>query len=264
VRGPRRGIWPFGTVDSFLIWKLTGGKVHATDATNAARTLIYNIAKGEWDAEICGLLDIPMSILPDVKDCAADFGSTRADLFGRENSDPWRCRRSAGRNGGSGLFPPRHDEIHLWHGVFCPSEHRGAHGAVETNRLLTTIAYRLNGQHHLCAGRVDLHRRGRGAMAARRAEDYPRGQRNPSAWPMPPILRRMSFWCPPLRVLARPIGGPIAGVRFMGLTAQFRPGRAGAGGAWKAWAIRRAIFWRRCASDWGTSLPKVSCAWMEA
>lgn len=74
----------FGTVDSFLIWKLTGGRVHATDATNAARTMLFNIAGNEWDAEICALLDIPMSLLPEVKDCAADFGVTRADLFGRE------------------------------------------------------------------------------------------------------------------------------------------------------------------------------------
>ncbi len=59
----------FGTVDSFLIWKLTAGKVHATDATNAARTLIYNIHAGEWSQEICDLLGIPMSMLPEVKNC---------------------------------------------------------------------------------------------------------------------------------------------------------------------------------------------------
>ena len=60
-----RGELAFGTVDSFLIWKLTGGTVHLTDATNAARTMLYNIRDGHWDAEICGLLDVPMAMLPD-------------------------------------------------------------------------------------------------------------------------------------------------------------------------------------------------------
>ena len=74
----------FGTVDCYLIWKLTGGVVHATDATNAARTMLYNIREGKWDAEICARFDIPLNMLPEVRDCAADFGTTRADLFGKE------------------------------------------------------------------------------------------------------------------------------------------------------------------------------------
>jgi glycerol kinase len=74
----------FGTVDCYLIWKLTGGAVHATDATNAARTMLYNIREGKWDAEICARFDIPLDMLPEVRDCAADFGTTRADLFGKE------------------------------------------------------------------------------------------------------------------------------------------------------------------------------------
>ncbi len=67
----------FGTVDCYLIWKLTGGATHATDATNAARTLLYNIREGAWDAEICGLLGIPLAMLPEVRDCAAEFGDAR-------------------------------------------------------------------------------------------------------------------------------------------------------------------------------------------
>jgi hypothetical protein len=80
----RRGELAFGTVDSYLIWRLTGGAVHVTDATNAARTLLYDIREGRWDPEICDLLDVPMEMLPEVRDCAADFGMARADLFGRE------------------------------------------------------------------------------------------------------------------------------------------------------------------------------------
>ena len=73
----------FGTVDCYLIWKLTGGAAHVTDATNAARTSLYDIHKGRWSTTICDLFDIPMGMLPEVKDCAADFGTTRPDLFGR-------------------------------------------------------------------------------------------------------------------------------------------------------------------------------------
>ena len=78
----RRGEILFGTVDTYIIWRLTGGKVHATDATNACRTMLYDIHKGAWSSTICDMLDIPMEMLPEVKDCAADFGVTRADLFG--------------------------------------------------------------------------------------------------------------------------------------------------------------------------------------
>ncbi|MBX8803542.1 glycerol kinase, partial [Ochrobactrum sp. MR28] len=74
----------FGTIDSFLIWRLTGGQVHATDATNASRTLLFNIARNEWDEELLKLFNIPRSMLPEVKDCADDFGVTKADVLGAE------------------------------------------------------------------------------------------------------------------------------------------------------------------------------------
>ncbi|MEQ1782002.1 MAG: glycerol kinase GlpK [Hyphomonadaceae bacterium] len=69
-----------GTIDCFLIWRLTGGRVHATDATNASRTSLFDIRTGKWDAELCGLFDVPMNLLPEVKDSAADFGVS--DIFG--------------------------------------------------------------------------------------------------------------------------------------------------------------------------------------
>ncbi len=135
----------FGTVDTFLIWKLTGGRVHATDATNAARALIYNIAKGEWDAEICGLLDIPMSILPEVKDCAADFGSTRADLFGREIPILGVAGDQQAATIGQACFQPGMMKSTYGTGCFALLN-TGADMVPSTNRLLTTIAYRLNGR----------------------------------------------------------------------------------------------------------------------
>ncbi|MBX8814634.1 glycerol kinase, partial [Ochrobactrum sp. MR34] len=70
--------------DSFLIWRLTGGQVHATDATNASRTLLFNIAENDWDAELLKLFNIPRSMLPEVKDCADDYGVTEAGIFGAE------------------------------------------------------------------------------------------------------------------------------------------------------------------------------------
>ena len=74
----------FGTVDSYLIWRLTNGASHVTDATNAARTLLYDIKAGGWSQEICEILNIPMSLLPEVKDCAADFGTALAEHIGAD------------------------------------------------------------------------------------------------------------------------------------------------------------------------------------
>ncbi|MGN6375793.1 MAG: FGGY family carbohydrate kinase, partial [Sphingomonas sp.] len=71
-----------GTIDSWLIWKLTGG-CHVTDATNASRTALYDIGAGRWDAELCDLFAMPMALLPEVRDCAADYGETAPDLLGQ-------------------------------------------------------------------------------------------------------------------------------------------------------------------------------------
>ncbi|HNP35455.1 MAG TPA: glycerol kinase GlpK [Woeseiaceae bacterium] len=71
----------FGTADTFLVWRLTGGKVHATDASNASRTLLFNIHEQRWDPELLALFDIPESLLPEVRDCVSDFGSTDTSLF---------------------------------------------------------------------------------------------------------------------------------------------------------------------------------------
>jgi glycerol kinase len=135
----------FGTVDSFLIWNLTGGRVHATDATNAARTMLYNIAENAWDADICALLDIPMALLPEVKDCAADFGVTRADLFGREIPILGVAGDQQAATVGQACFMPGMMKATYGTGCFALLN-TGADLVPSTNRLLTTIAYRLNGQ----------------------------------------------------------------------------------------------------------------------
>jgi glycerol kinase len=135
----------FGTVDSFLIWNLTGGRVHATDATNAARTMLYNIAENAWDADICALLDIPMALLPEVKDCAADFGVTRTDLFGREIPILGVAGDQQAATVGQACFMPGMMKATYGTGCFALLN-TGADLVPSTNRLLTTIAYRLNGQ----------------------------------------------------------------------------------------------------------------------
>src|SRR6202163_296515 len=78
-----RGELMFGTVDCYLLWRLTGGKVHATDATNASRTLLFNIHTGRWDDHLLDLFNVPRAMLPEVKDCAADYGLTGKAAFGR-------------------------------------------------------------------------------------------------------------------------------------------------------------------------------------
>src|SRR5215472_10851129 len=77
-----RGELAFGTVDSFLLWRLTGGQVHATDATNASRTLLYDIEASCWDSGLLDLLRIPAAMLPEVRDCSGRFGVSDPAIFG--------------------------------------------------------------------------------------------------------------------------------------------------------------------------------------
>ena len=88
----------FGTIDSFLIWRLTKGKVHATDATNASRTMIYNISSNKWDDTILKILKIKKHILPEVKDCADNYGSTHPSITGKSIPIRWCCWRSTSSN----------------------------------------------------------------------------------------------------------------------------------------------------------------------
>jgi glycerol kinase len=135
----------FGTVDSFLIWKLTGGLRHVTDATNAARTMLYNIRDGHWDTEICARLNIPMALLPEVLDCAADFGTTRPDLFGRAIPILGVAGDQQAATLGQACFAPGMMKSTYGTGCFALLN-TGGEMVTSQNRLLTTIAYRLGGQ----------------------------------------------------------------------------------------------------------------------
>jgi len=135
----------FGTVDSFLIWRLTGGRVHATDATNAARTMLYNIHERKWDPEICRLLDIPMSLLPEVRDCGASYGETDAALFGRPLPILGVAGDQQAATVGQACFAPGMMKATYGTGCFALLN-TGERAPASRNRLLTTIAYQLDGK----------------------------------------------------------------------------------------------------------------------
>ena len=137
-----RGELAFGTVDSFLIWKLTEGRVHATDATNAARTMLYDIRKGAWSAEILALFRIPAALLPEVRDSAADFGATR--LFGGEIPIRGVAGDQQAATVGQACFTPGMVKSTYGTGCFALAN-TGERMVLSTHRLLTTIAYQLNG-----------------------------------------------------------------------------------------------------------------------
>jgi glycerol kinase len=135
----------FGTIDCFLLWRLTGGKVHATDATNAARTLLLDIGRGQWDDGLCRMFGVPPSLLPQVRDCAGEFGVTAPELFGA----PIRVLGMAGDQQaatvGQGCFKPGMMKSTYGTGCFALLN-TGAQRVASRNRLLTTIAYQLDGK----------------------------------------------------------------------------------------------------------------------
>ncbi|MBO3762155.1 glycerol kinase GlpK [Ciceribacter sp. L1K22] len=134
----------FGTVDSWLIYKLTAGKAHVTDATNASRTLIYNIDENRWDDELLDILDIPKAMLPEVKDCAADFGRTDPSLFGVEIPILGVAGDQQAAVIGNACFEPGMMKSTYGTGCFALLN-TGAERVSSSNRLLTTIAYRIDG-----------------------------------------------------------------------------------------------------------------------
>ena len=133
----------FGTMDTWLLWNLTEGKSHATDATNASRTMLYNIHSGRWDNELLQLFDIPASLLPVVKDCAADFGST--ELLGGEVPILGIAGDQQAATLGQACF--KTGMMKSTYGTCCFALLNTGDSAVSSrNRLLTTIAYQLDGK----------------------------------------------------------------------------------------------------------------------
>ena len=149
VKGARAkaeaGELAFGTVDSFLIWRLTGGRAHVTDATNASRTLMFNIRSNKWDAGLLKVLNVPASMLPEVKDCAADFGTTDKAILGVEIPILGVAGDQQAAAIGNACFEPGMMKSTYGTGCFALLN-TGADMVRSKNRLLTTIAYRLDGK----------------------------------------------------------------------------------------------------------------------
>ncbi|MFT5550274.1 MAG: glycerol kinase, partial [Candidatus Azotimanducaceae bacterium] len=134
----------FGTIDSFLIWRLTQGAVHATDATNASRTMLFNIHTQSWDKALLDLLEVPESLLAEVKDSSADFGVTSHAVLGVEIPIGGVAGDQQAALIGQACFQP--GMIKSTYGTGCFMMLNTGSQAIESkNRLLTTVAYRLNG-----------------------------------------------------------------------------------------------------------------------
>src|SRR5205814_1620722 len=140
-----RGELLFGTVDCYLLWRLTGGKVHATDATNASRTLLFNIHTGEWDDELLKILRVPRSLLPDVKDSSTAFGETEPNLFGGAIAIRGIAGDQQAATIGQACFTPGMMKSTYGTGCFA-LVNTGTKAVASKNKLLTTIAYQLAGK----------------------------------------------------------------------------------------------------------------------
>jgi glycerol kinase len=137
----------FGTIDSWLVWRLTGGRVHATDTTNASRTLLYNIRSRSWDAELLDLLGVPASLLPTVHDSASDFGDTDDAILGARI--PIRGIAGDQQAATVGQACLRQGLMKSTYGTGCFAlVNTGTALAASSNRLLSTIAYSSGGTTH--------------------------------------------------------------------------------------------------------------------
>jgi len=137
----------FGTIDTFLIWRLTGGASHVTDATNASRTSLYNIETGAWDDELLALFNVPRALLPEVLDCAADFGVSSESVLGAAIPIMGVAGDQQAAAIGQGCFNV--GDIKSTYGTGCfVLLNTGAKKITSQNRLLTTVAYRLDGVTH--------------------------------------------------------------------------------------------------------------------
>ena len=149
VDGARRraeaGDLAFGTIDTFLVWRLTGGLVHATDATNASRTLLFDIHAQAWDDTLLRLFDVPPAVLPEVHDNAADFGTTSVDVLGHAIAITGVAGDQQAATVGQACFEPGMVKSTYGTGCFAVMN-TGAEAVRSRHRLLTTVAWRLEGE----------------------------------------------------------------------------------------------------------------------
>ncbi len=141
----RKGELAFGTVDSWLIWNLTGGTCHVTDATNASRTMIYNIHDNQWDQELLDILDIPKELLPKVVNSSEIVGKTKSSILGASISIAGIAGDQQAALFGQLCLQPGDVKNTYGTGCFCIMN-TGEKAVVSKNKMLTTIAWQINGQ----------------------------------------------------------------------------------------------------------------------
>jgi glycerol kinase len=134
----------FGTVDSFLVWRLTGRRLHLTDATNASRTALYDIGKGRWDEALCEMFNVPMSVLPDVRDSAGEFGVTDRAVLGQALPICGVAGDQQAALVGQACIASGDVKSTYGTGAFLVLN-TAQRLVPSKNRLLSTIAYQLNG-----------------------------------------------------------------------------------------------------------------------
>ena len=135
----------FGTIDSFLLWRLTGGRVHATDATNASRTLLFNIHTQDWDDDLLAMFGVPRALLPEVRDCADDFGLASADCIGGEVPVAGIAGDQQAALIGQAGFEPGMTKSTYGTGCFVVAN-TGTEALHSENHLLTTVGMRIGGE----------------------------------------------------------------------------------------------------------------------
>ena len=255
----RRGELAFGTVDSWLIWKLTGGHAHVTDATNASRTMLYDIHKGRWSSTIAALLDIPMEMLPEVKDSAADFGTARSDLFGRPIPILGVAGDQQAATLGQACFKPGMLKSTYGTGCFALLN-TGDTPVASTSRLLTTIAYQIDGKPTYAlegsifiAGAVVQWLRDGLKMIREAQETQPLAESSDVDQPV---------------ILVPGLHGAGRALLECGLSrGDLRACRATPGRRnwhaphWNRSVTRRAIFWTRCGPTGKARQERPACAW---
>jgi glycerol kinase len=140
-----RGDLAFGTIDSWLLWQLTGGRVHATDVSNASRTMLFDIERQRWDEELLDIFQVPPAILPEVRDSAGDFGETGGELLGAPIPITGVAGDQQAAAFGQAAFEP--GMMKSTYGTGCFALLNTGDRRIESrNRLLTTIAWRIDGQ----------------------------------------------------------------------------------------------------------------------
>ena len=140
-----RGDLAFGTIDAWLLWRLTGGRVHATDVSNAARTMLFDIHRQDWDEELLELFGVPRAVLPEVRDSSTRFGESSPELFGRPIPITGIAGDQQAATFGQAAFEPGMIKSTYGTGGFLLLN-TGSRAVRSANRLLTTIAWRIDGE----------------------------------------------------------------------------------------------------------------------